>query len=190
MAIGAGTRALVFILRWFWWRINAWSEVAAMSAAATSSLLLQSRLAAGAVHLLRGFDPSLPEGPLNAADPHGFAWLMLLTTSFTTVCWLAVTLLTPPEPEQTLRAFYRKVRPAEQGWARIARLEKLRSPQNLKWSLCDWAAGCAMIYLALFGLGKIIFGHGMTGFLMLAGAAALLRFLFWDLKRHDWEALD
>lgn len=189
IAIGAGA-GLVFMLRWFWWRINAWSEVSAMGAAATSSLLLQSRLGTDVVDLVRRLDPQLPPGPLNAAHPHGFAWLMLLTTAFTTICWIAVTLITPPEPECKLREFYRKVRPAVLGWKHIARLEELDSPQDLKWSLCDWIAGCAMIYFALFGTGKIIFGQLGLGLLMLAGALVMLRFLFWDLNRRNWEALD
>src|SRR5258708_151092 len=97
MSIGAGA-GLVFMLRWFWWRINAWSEIGAMCAAGVSSLILQSRLASPIVEIIRAFDPKLPAGPLDGSDPHGFAWLMILTTSFTTVSWIAVTLLTPPEP--------------------------------------------------------------------------------------------
>lgn len=188
IAIGAGA-GLVFMLRWFWWRINAWSEVSAMTAAAVSSLWLQSRLSTGFVDRLRGFDPRLPAGPLNAADAHGFAWLMVLTTAFTTVSWIAVTLLTPPEPEDRLREFYRKVQPASVGWRRIARLEGIESNQNLVWSAVDWIAGCALIYFALFGIGKLIFGDWFAGVCMLIGAAGMLRFLFWDLNRRGWESL-
>jgi len=188
IAIGAGA-GLVFMLRWFWWRINAWSEVAAMSAAALSSLFLQSRMGIGAVERLRVFDPLLPAGPLSSAHPHGFAWLMILTTAFTTFSWITVTLLTPPEPEWKLREFFRKVRPADLGWKRIARLEGLEGRQTLKWSLIDWVAGCGLIYFALFGVGSIIFGQTFRGVCMLIGVAALLRFLFWDLKRRGWESL-
>ena len=188
IAVGAGA-GLVFMLRWFWWRINAWSEVSAMTAAAVSSLFLQSRAATGFTAWLARVDPRLPAGPLDSADPHGFAWLMILTTAFTTVSWLLVTSLTPPEPEAHLRAFYRKVRPSPAGWGRIAALEGGESRQSLAWSAADWLAGCAMIYSALFGIGDLIFGRVATGLALLAGAAVCLWFLFWDLKRRGWQVL-
>jgi len=188
IAVGAGA-GLVFMLRWFWWRINAWSEVSAMTAAAVSSLFLQSRWAGGAVSLLQGVDANVAAGPLNAEDPHGFAWLMILTTSFTTITWLTVTFLTPPEPEAKLRAFYERVRPAELGWGPIARKEDAPSRQSLGWSAADWLAGCAMIYCTLFGIGKIIFGQTLLGIALLACAALAAGFIFWDLERRGWETL-
>ncbi len=186
ISIGAGA-GLVFMLRWFWWRINAWSEVAAMAASAGSSLFLQSRLAAPLVTWLRAFDPRLPAGPLDANDPHGFAWLMVLTTGFTTVAWIAATFLTPAEPEATLRAFYQRVRPAALGWRHIAALDPQPSTQSLFWSAADWLAGCALIYCALFGLGKLIFGQVMAGAGLLLAGAACAAFIFWDLERRGWE---
>jgi solute:Na+ symporter, SSS family len=117
LAAGAG---LVFILRWYWWRINAWSEITAMSAAATISLTLESWAGMPVVRALHRIDPALALAPLSSDDPHGFAWLMLLTTALTTGLWLAVTLMTPPESETTLRRFYDRVRPAALGWARFA----------------------------------------------------------------------
>jgi SSS family solute:Na+ symporter len=119
LALGAGA-GLVFILRWYWWRINAWSEIAAMTAAATISLTLESPLGMPAVRLLHSIDPALALAPLNQDDPHAFAWLMLTTTALTTATWLAVTLLTAPESEATLQAFYNRVRPAALGWRRFA----------------------------------------------------------------------
>src|SRR5436189_6338064 len=86
---GAGT-GTVLLLRWYWWRINAWSEVSAMIAAFAVSLTLQA-----------GFQ-------MDSDDPRSFAWIMIITVSITTVVWLAVTLLTPPEPTGVLTAFYRK----------------------------------------------------------------------------------
>ncbi|MGH9668994.1 MAG: sodium:solute symporter family protein [Terriglobales bacterium] len=188
LAIGAGA-GLVFILRWFWWRINAWSEVAAMSAAAVSSLFLQSSWAGGVVELLRSFDPLLPPGALDANHPHGFAWLMTLTTGFTTVSWLVVTFLTPPEPKEKLREFFLRVRPAALGWKPILGPEIEPSKQSLGWSAADWVAGCALIYCALFGIGRLILGPVWLGLVLLAGAALCTVFLFWDLNRRGWEAL-
>jgi Na+/proline symporter len=119
LALGAGA-GLVFILRWYWWRINAWSEIAAMTAAASISLTLESSLGLPVVHVLHHFDPALALAPLNQDDPHAFAWLMLTTTALTTATWLAVTLLTQPESEATLQSFYDRVRPAARGWRRFA----------------------------------------------------------------------
>ena len=119
LALGAGA-GLVFILRWHWWRINAWSEIAAMTAAATISLTLESSWGMPVVHTLHHFDPTLALAPLNQDDPHAFAWLMLTTTALTTATWLAVTLLTQPESETTLQSFYNRVRPAALGWRRFA----------------------------------------------------------------------
>jgi solute:Na+ symporter, SSS family len=187
ISIGAGA-GLVFILRWFWWRINAWSEVSAMVAAGFASLLLQSPAGAGIAAWLHSFDSALPPGPLDQNDPHGFAWLMVLTTAFTTITWVAVTLLTQPEPENKLRAFYERVRPAGAGWRRFASRET-RSEQSLFWSAADWIAGCAMIYCSLFGLGKIILGSTLPGMGLLAVAALCGVFIFWDLNRRGWETL-
>jgi len=188
ISIGAGA-GLVFMLRWFWWRISAWSEISAMSAAGISSLLLQSRAATGLVERLGAFDARLPAGPLNASDPHGFAWLMILTTAFTTVTWLVVTFLTPPEPAAKLREFYKRVRPAATGWRAVAGIEQQPARQNLLWSAADWIAGCGLIYASLFGIGYLIFGHTRTGIALLMTAAACTAFIFWDLGRRGWDVL-
>jgi hypothetical protein len=188
ISIGAGA-GLVFMLRWFWWRISAWSEISAMSAAGISSLLLQSRAATGVVERLRAFDARLPAGPLNASDPHGFAWLMILTTTITTITWLIVTFLTPPEPAAKLREFYERVRPAAAGWRTVAGLERQQGRQSLLWSAADWIAGCGLIYASLFGIGYLIFGHARAGITLLMTAAACAVFIFWDLGRRGWDVL-
>jgi Na+/proline symporter len=188
ISIGAGA-GLVFMLRWFWWRINAWSEVSAMAAAAVCSLSLQSRLGGYVAAWLHGFDPALGVGPLDAKDAHGFAWLMIITTSVTTATWLVVTLLTPPEPREKLRAFYEKVQPSSLGWGPIAREEDVPSRQSLAWSAADWVAGCALIYCSLFGVGDLLLGRPAQGVGLLAAAAVALWFLFWDLNRRGWETL-
>jgi len=188
ISIGAGA-GLVFMLRWFWWRINAWSEISAMSAAGISSLLLQSRAATGLVGRLRILDQRLPAGPLNASDPHGFAWLMILTTATTTVTWLAVTFLTPAEPAAKLSEFYQRVRPAAAGWRAVAGTGQQPARQSLLWSAADWIAGCGLIYASLFGIGYAIFGHARRGITLLMIAAACGGFIFWDLGRRGWDVL-
>src|SRR5207237_10114948 len=103
LVTGAGTGG-VLLLRWYWWRINAWSEVSAMVSAFVVSLTLQL-----------GFR-------YNSDKPEDFAWLMIITVGVTTMVWLAVTFATPPEPDAVLVAFYRRSKPSTAGWRRIAKL--------------------------------------------------------------------
>src|SRR5256714_922851 len=101
LAIGSGT-GLVLILRWYWWRINAWSEISAMIASLVVSVT--------AIALIKG---RLPDGDLRAD-----AWVMLVTVAVSTVVWLGVTFATKPEPDRVLEAFYRRVGPGGAGGGR------------------------------------------------------------------------
>ncbi len=184
LALGAGA-GLVFILRWYWWRINAWSELSAMTAAATISLTLQSRLGLPIVRALHSFDPQLLIQPLDSDDPHGFAWLMLITTALTTLIWLSVTLLTKPEPQVTLQNFYDRVRPAAFGWRPFAP-ESTRGEKVLRYNFLHWILASGMVYLMLFGLGKILFGSVGLGTAMVFAGLAALYLLFWSLNRQGW----
>ena len=184
LALGAGA-GLVFILRWYWWRINAWSELAAMTAAATISLTLQSRLGLPFVHALNRLDPKLLLQPLDSDDPHGFAWLMLITTALTTFIWLGVTFATKPEPQVTLQSFYDRVRPAALGWRPFAP-ESTRGETTLRWNFLHWVVASAMVYSMLFGFGKILFGQTALGAAMVAAGLAALGLLFWSLNRQGW----
>ncbi len=168
---GAGTGG-VLLLRWYWWRINAWSEVASMIAAFVVSVTLQ---------LVWGLDSD---------DPIGFAWIMIITISATTAVWLTVTLLTRPEPTETLLAFYRRVRPSGRGWAPIARLAPDVQPAGDGWmNLADAAAGCVLIYGALFGVGKLLLQQTGVGLLLLACALAAGAFIYRDLTRRGWHVV-
>jgi hypothetical protein len=177
----------VFILRWYWWRINAWSEISAMTAAAAISLTLQSRLGMPVVRMLHGIDSVLVVQPLDSDDPHGFAWLMLITTAATTLIWLGVTLATRPEPQVTLQNFYDRVRPAAMGWRRFAP-DATRSETTLRWNFFHWVVASGMVYLMLFGFGNVIFGRTLEGTVMVAVGAALLGMLFWSLNRQGWSS--
>ncbi|NJD11104.1 MAG: hypothetical protein FIB01_11950, partial [Gemmatimonadetes bacterium] len=157
LAMGAGT-GLVLILRWYWWRINAWSEISAM----TTSLVVSSIATATAPAYFR------------KGDPNTDAAIMLVTVAATTVVWLAVTFLTRPEPQHVLEDFYRRVRPGGPGWARISRAAGFgREPipgGALAWS--NWLAGIVAVYCSLFGIGKLIFGASGMGLALLALAGA------------------
>jgi Na+/proline symporter len=168
IAVGAGTGS-VFILRWFWWRINAWSEVAAMASSFVASLALQYGVG------------------MSADDPSQFAWLVILTVSISTVAWLLATFLTAPEDRATLLAFYRRVRPSAALWGPVAREATDVVPtHDALANLADWAAGCILVYAALFGVGKLIFGQAALGLALLAVAAAAGCFLYWHLSRRGW----
>ena len=140
LEVGAGTGA-VYILRWYWWRINAWSEISAMATALVVSVT---------IHFAK---------PFSDTGAVLFAKSALTTTGMTTIVWLIVTFLTPPESSAVLTSFYRKVRPHAAGWKRIAALAPDVPPtRDLKTNLGNWLLGCVMIYSALIGVGKLLLG--------------------------------
>jgi len=171
IAVGAGT-GLVYLLRWFWWRINAWSEVSAMFAAFVTSVTLQAKF------------------HFSQSDPKQFAWIVLITVAVTTVVWLSVTLLTKPEPEDVLLVFYRRVRPSPALWGPIARKAVDVTPRrDGLFNLVDWLSGVLMIYAFLFGVGRIIFGQVLAGAAYLAAGLAFGAVIYVDLNRRGWETL-
>ena len=142
LALGAGT-GLVFILRWYWWRVNAWSEISAMVASFVTSLTLAS------------FGHSMSD-----TGTPDYAFTMLVTVGVTTVVWLAVTLMTAPESNETLDRFYRRVRPGGPGWRTVAARLGFgddRIPGGaLSW--VNWVAGLAAVYAAVFAVGALVTG--------------------------------
>src|SRR5215204_351873 len=155
IALGAGT-GLVLILRWYWWRINAWSEISAMIASFVVSMI--------ALRVI--------PGRFAAGDPSADAWVMIVTVASSTVVWLSVTFLTAPEPAEKLESFYRRVRPGGPGWARVserAGYGRESIPGGaLAWT--NWIAGIVAVYSTLFGIGKLVFGHLSAGLGLLAVA--------------------
>ncbi|HYP06220.1 MAG TPA: sodium:solute symporter family protein [Bryobacteraceae bacterium] len=168
---GAGT-GTVLLLRWYWWRINAWSEVSAMVSAFAVSVAMQ---------LVFGFD---------SARPVDEAWIMIVTVAITTVLWLVVTFATKPESQETLVSFYRRTAPSVTGWRPIAALApEVRPRQDGLSNLLDWVCGCVLIYGVLFGVGKLLLqetalGLGLLGLGIAAGAV-----IYWDLSRRGWSSV-
>jgi solute:Na+ symporter, SSS family len=158
LAIGAGT-GLVYLLRWYWWRINAWSEVSAMASALVVSLVAQGPLG------------------LSAEAPRDFAILLMVTTAITTVVWLTVTYLTAPESPDVLRAFYARVRPGGPGWRSVS--PDAGRDARIGGGLVQWAMGCVVVYLGLFGIGWLVLGRTGQG----AAAVAVAVALTWVLVR-------
>jgi Na+/proline symporter len=167
IALGAGT-GLVYILRWYWWRINAWSEISAMAAA----LVTFAALTLG--------------GVFNPTDPLEGAYLMLVTTAITTVVWLVVTLATQPTASTTLERFYQRVRPGGPGWRTVS--ESLGYGREriaggaLSW--LNWVAGVVSVYATLFGVGKLIFGPRAHALLFLGVAALAFAWIGYALNQE------
>jgi SSS family solute:Na+ symporter len=145
LQVGAGT-GLLYLVRWFWWRVNAWCEIVAMvsSFAVSIGFLL---LARGGIH----FSTHVA---------------LMLTVALTTVCWVATAYLGPATDRETLISFYKKVRPFGPGWAVIRREAGLppddavaTTGENIPMGLLGWATGCMTIWSALFTVGNILYGR-------------------------------
>jgi solute:Na+ symporter, SSS family len=161
---GAGI-GLVLILRWYWWRVNAWSEIAAMVAPALGFLYLKTFTSIA------------------------FPYTLLYLVAWTTVCWLMVTFVTPPEPESHLVAFYRRVRPGGPGWGPIARKAGGPAAEAIGGLVIDWVAGWILIYAVLFGIGSALLGSIKTALACVAVAALATIVISRDLSRRGWKSL-
>jgi len=158
LQIGAGT-GLLYLLRWFWWRINAWCVVVAMISSFAVSLALL---------LLNKYGTYLSTHVA-----------LLITVAVTTICWMAAAFLCPQTNRETLVSFYRKVRPFGPGWRRI-RLEAgitdeeaQATHENIPLALVGWVAGCTVIWSGLFTIGNLLYGRlAATLFLLLVFVVA------------------
>ena len=153
LQVGAGT-GLLYLVRWFWWRVNAWCEVVAMLSSFTVSIVILI-LARNDIHM----------------STHV---ALLVTIAFTTVCWLLTAFLGPETDRKTLVEFYRKARPFGPGWkkvreeAGISEKEAKATGQNIPMALLGWVAGCTTIWSSLFTVGNFLYGR-MTYTLILFG---------------------
>jgi Na+/proline symporter len=155
LQIGAGT-GLLYLIRWFWWRVNAWCEVAAMVSSFGISLLFLI-LAKNGIHF-----------STHAA--------LLMTIAFTTVCWVTTAFVGPTTDRQVLIDFYTKVRPFGPGWKKVQKdaglVDGWAGPRaagdNIPLALLGWVAGCTMIWSALFTVGNFLYGRTSTATFLLA----------------------
>jgi Na+/proline symporter len=161
LQIGAGT-GLLYLVRWFWWRVNAWCEIVAMTSSLAVSVTLLV-LAKGGTHFTS-----------HAA--------LLMTVGVTTVCWVATAYLGPATDRAVLVDFYRKVRPFGPGWDRIRKEAGVMDAgpaagDSIPRALLGWVAGCAMIWAALFSVGNFLYGRTLQASILLVvfvvGAATL-----------------
>ena len=170
LQVGAGT-GLLYLLRWFWWRVTAWCEIAAM----LSSFLIS------VVFVALGRN-----GELFSTDKQ-----LLLTISITTICWVAMAYLGPQTDEQTLIAFYLKVKPFGPGWSRVrqaagisaAEAKEFNRNNNIPLALLGWVTGCILIWSALFTVGNFLYGRLGYAFSLLAVAIVCGVVLIGTIKR-------
>ncbi len=170
LAFGAGTGA-IFILRWFWWRINAWSEISAMFASLLISVILKWT----------------PAGAFLFATDTGLLpdWTeYLFIVAVTSLIWLMATFMTQPESKETLRAFYKKIQPGGPGWAKVLKEAEEDHQQIVnkaeKWSvpsgITAMLLGCVLIYSVMFATGHWIYGRTVSA-MILSGMAILSGYL-------------
>jgi Na+/proline symporter len=170
LGMGAGTGG-VLLLRWYWWRINAWSEISSMVAAFVVSISLQKANFSGNSSVV-------------------FAKSAMITTLATTIVWVITTLATRPETDQLLLKFYRRVRPTAYGWKHIAALApEIKPVRDLRANTFDWIMGCVLVYCCMFAIGELVLQAWLSGFLLLLGAAISGYLIYGSLSRRGWETL-
>lgn len=187
LMFGAGT-GLIFLLRWFWPRINAWSEIAAMFSSGAISLLISFTSLGGFL-----FGVKNAEGTLINAGVFAEWGQYPFVVGLTTAIWLIVTLLTQPEKTETLKRFYKSTQPGGPGWRKIVQLLEAENDQPVqqKWNvpqgLLAMLLGAIAIYSALFAVGNWIYGNSLYGALLtlLCIVAGLSLILVWrKLKKQ------
>ena len=168
LMFGAGT-GLIFLLRWFWWRINAWSEIAAMFSSGIISFIFV---------FTNAFPPAWPN-----------YWRFPLIVGITTLIWISVTFVTQPESKNTLRNFYRRIQPGGSGWKSVIDQANADGDhivdKNVKWTLPNgilaMLIATAMVYSLLFATGKFLFGQTLIAavLLIIALVSAYLLLRMW-----------
>ncbi len=180
LLFGAGT-GLIFILRWFWWRINAWTEISAMFASGILSILLKATpLGEFFFDTDTGIFPDWGEIP----------FVMIITT----IIWVTATFTTQPESKEVLRSFYKKIQPGGPGWSKVvdeAKEDNVEIDMGEKWSvpsgILAMLLGVVLIYTIMFATGHWIYGH-TTSASIHTGVALISGFLLikaWGRMKED-----
>ena len=166
---GAGTGA-IYLMRWFWWRINAWTEIVAMIVATLNAVVLVL---------------IVPDEAVATAVLDGFTMKLLLAVGITSVVWLIATFVTPAESIETLKKFYKQTRPGGPGWKHV--IAALEADGESKYAGQRWDVphgllsvfiGCISIYSALFGIGNLVYGQLLHGIILLVVFGLGLYLLF------------
>ena len=169
---GAGSGA-IYILRWFWWRINAWTEIVAMIVATVVGIILVVGIE----------DATLANSVLD-----GFTMKLLIAITCTSIAWITTTFVTKPETQETLRSFYRLTRPGGPGWAKVIREaeadgdmideENEGKPWEMPIQILLVFIGCVVIYSSLFSIGNYLYGNTLMATSLLIVAILGTIFLF------------
>jgi hypothetical protein len=166
LQIGAGT-GLIYLLRWFWWRVNAWSEISGMAISFLVAIYFQF------IH-----HPALGLPALDAMTT------LVLGVAITTIGWITVTLLTPPTDTERLQVFYDRIRPMGRGWHQVVRTQPTVAGESSVTAmfLC-WFLGCVVVYATLFATGSLLYGQLTPGLLYAVTAVVAGGYLFRTLPR-------
>ncbi|MBN1251363.1 MAG: Na+:solute symporter [Bacteroidales bacterium] len=169
MSAGIG---LVLLLRWFWWRVNAWSEISAMIAP----------------YLIF---PVLKYGFNLDVISTDFELSLIIIVIWSSIVWLSVTFLTKPTEEAKLIDFYTKVHPGGIGWTKISnKLPNVKSDEGFGIMFINWFLGSVLVMLSLFGFGKIIFQEYLIGtvFLIIALISGIL--IYYNFSKQGWGKIE
>ncbi len=163
----SGGIGLVLLLRWFWWRINAWSEISAMIAPYIIYPVLRY-----------GFKLDVLKGD--------FELSLIIIVIWSTTVWLTVTFLTKPEKEEKLRSFYKTIHPGGIGWRKISvEMPEVRGDTGYGRLFFNWFAGSLMVMFALFGIGKIIFAEYYSGFIFIGISILTGILISYNLSKNE-----
>ncbi|HWQ25393.1 MAG TPA: sodium:solute symporter family protein [Chlorobaculum sp.] len=163
---GAGT-GFVLIMRWFWWRLNAWSEITSMIAPIVAFSLLS---------IFTGIT---------------FPNSLFIIVLFTIVCTLLVTWLTPPTEASRLESFFRTTRVGGALWKPVSdRLPDVKADHGFLALFADWFFGVVLVYAMLFGTGKLIFGETGVAMIYYAAGVAAGFMIYRDLSRRNWKTFE
>jgi len=171
LRVGAGT-GLLYLVRWFWWRVNAWCEIAAMVSSFCVSVVL---------YVLNNH---LSKHGTKIPDDHA----LLITVCVTTVCWVVTAYVAPQTDRRTLIEFYRKVKPFGPGWNHVRKeaepiSQAASTHENIPLALVGWAAGCSVVWSGLFTVGSFLYARWMAAFGLLALFVTSAAILIWVMNR-------
>ncbi len=171
ISIGAGT-GLLYLLRWFWWRINAWCEVVAMVSSFAISVTFFVMKKTG--------------------HPLPFAQTVIGSVVFTTICWVITAFVSAPTQREKLVAFYRKVHPAGPGWSKVRQdagvteAEAAQHGDHMGMATVGWISGCAVIWSSLFAIGNFLYGRTQSA-LILSGVFVVSGTVLLYVVNHLWD---
>jgi len=156
---------LVLILRWYWWRINAWSEISAMITPFVVYPILK----------------------INGIE---FPITLFILVLCTTLVWVSITFLTKPTSEDVLLKFYTRIHPGGVLWKKISdKLPEVKNDAEFPGMFVNWIAGVVLVYSFLFGTGSLLFGDILKTLIFLAAGIVSIIIIYKNLSAAGWKTL-